>query len=224
MTVVKYGSVEVSQPVFDGELCAVETLGDGGALTDFRYGERSLRHLDIVKQRLARGWICDVEIQRADLDEVTLDSVRFEACTLLSGQWRRSRLSRAEFHGCRILGMTFAEHKWTDVVFSDCLIEYVTFDDVRTAGPVVFSNCRFREVSLGACRFAEGCMQGCELRDVEVSGGSFRGFDLRGSDLSTLRGAANLRGSTISLPQRAQIAEALVGEIDFCYAEDPDHG
>jgi hypothetical protein len=49
---------------------------------------------------------------------------------------------------------------------------------------------------------------------------TFRHFDLRGNDLSTLRGAANLSGAVITREQRQQLAEALVAELDLTYAAD----
>jgi uncharacterized protein YjbI with pentapeptide repeats len=224
MAVGKYGAVEADLPLLDGPLRDIDGFGDQQATVDFRYGGRPVRHLDIVSKRLARGEIIRIEAARCDFSDSSLDSVSFRDCTMLAGRWLDCSLSRVEFRHCRLMGLTISATKFANVIFEDCLIEYVTFDDVRSAGAVVFDNCRFRETSLVNCELSRGCLRGCDLRDVELSGGRFRGFDLRGSDLSALRGAGNLRGATVSPAQRAQIAEALVSEVELRYQEDIDPG
>jgi hypothetical protein len=57
---------------------------------------------------------------------------------------------------------------------------------------------------------------------VEFVGGSYSNFDLRGNDLSMVRGAANLRGAIVSRSQRQELAEALVSELELNYVDGPE--
>jgi uncharacterized protein YjbI with pentapeptide repeats len=216
----RYGLVEVVEPDLDDELRQVSELGQRGPLADFAYADRSLRQLDLTDRRLARGRVVRVEIQRAEFTEVVFDSISFDRCAVLAGRWQDCTLTRVEFRDCKMIGAMVSQQKWANVVFRACVIEYSTLDAVRASGPVVFVDCRLREVTFSDCRLPRGHMRGCELDAVEFVGGDYRDFDLRGNDLSTLRGAASLGGAVITPAQRQELAEALVAEIDLNYVED----
>jgi hypothetical protein len=62
--------------------------------------------------------------------------------------------------------------------------------------------------------------EACDLRLTEFDGGTYRGLDLRGNDLSQLRGIASLRQVIIDRAQTLQLAEALGDELDVTYGED----
>jgi uncharacterized protein YjbI with pentapeptide repeats len=207
-------------PDLDDVLVEVDELGREEQLTDFVYSDRSLRQLDLAGRRLARGRVRGVEVERVDFDTAAFESLSVERCALLSGRGQGGSLSRVQFRDCKIMGVSISDQKWANVVFHGCVVEYVTLDAIRATGPVVFVNCRLREVTLTNCHMPRGHMRKCELDAVEIAGGDFRHFDLRGNDLSTLRGAANLSGAVITREQRQQLAEALVAELDLTYAAD----
>lgn len=117
MKTTRFGRVDVVLPDLDDDLSPVEHLGGRGPLADFEYLGTSVRQIDVEDRRLARGWIRDLEAQRAEFADVTLESVLFERCSLLSAQWTRCNLSRVVFRDCRLVGATFDEHKWANVIF-----------------------------------------------------------------------------------------------------------
>lgn len=189
-------------------------------MADFEYLGTSVRQIDVEDRRLARGRIRDLEAQRAEFADVTLESVLFERCSLLSAQWTRCNLSRVVFRDCRLVGATFDEHKWANVIFQGCVVEYVTLDTIRAIGPIAFVETKLRDVTFTGCDLGRGHMSGCELQDVEFVGGNYSDFDLRGNDLSTVRGADNLRGVIVSRSQRQELAEALVSQLELTYMDD----
>ncbi|MEU0841385.1 hypothetical protein ABZ370_18195 [Streptomyces sp. NPDC005962] len=60
------------------------------------------------------------------------------------------------------------------------------------------------------------------MRLTEFDGGTYRGLDLRGNDLSRLRGLAFLKRIVIDQAQTLQLAEALAAELDIAFGEDLD--
>ncbi|MEV6946003.1 hypothetical protein AB0N07_29250 [Streptomyces sp. NPDC051172] len=62
----------------------------------------------------------------------------------------------------------------------------------------------------------------CDLRLTEFDGGKNRGLDLRGNDISQLRGLASLKQIVIDHAQTLQLAEALAAELDVTFGEDLD--
>ncbi|GGT34536.1 hypothetical protein GCM10014713_30170 [Streptomyces purpureus] len=60
----------------------------------------------------------------------------------------------------------------------------------------------------------------CTLRLTEFGAGRYRNTDLRENDLSALRGVANLAKVRIDHSQQADLAEALVGELDIVLGDD----
>jgi hypothetical protein len=69
-----------------------------------------------------------------------------------------------------------------------------TFDTIQASAPIVFTGTRFKDVTFRRPEFSGGRMSGCTLDSVEFDGGTYTDFDLRGNDLSTIRGGR--------LPQR----------------------
>ncbi|MER5807562.1 hypothetical protein ABT143_05105 [Streptomyces sp. NPDC002033] len=60
----------------------------------------------------------------------------------------------------------------------------------------------------------------CTLRLTEFGAGRYGDADLRGNDLSSIRGVANLSKIRITPAQRADLAQALVADLDIDVSDD----
>jgi hypothetical protein len=222
METEKYGRAQVLKPHVDlAELRQVDSLDGDGTVSDFDYGQRHVRYLAVAEQALLGGRISKIEADRATFDQVSLQSVLIVDCVLGSSDWIDCALSRVVFRSCKILGANFVDNKWASVVFEDCRIEYATFDLIHTSSPAVFVDTRFKDVTFRRTELQGGHVARCTLDNVEFDGGVYTDCDFRTTDLSTVRGAGNLNGVLIDPPQRLEIAEALVSELDLHY---PDSG
>jgi len=218
--IVTYGRAQVVLPYVEDDLRPVDDLQAKDPLSGYLYADREIRHLSAAASRLSNGRVRNIEAQRVTFTRVRLESVWIERCLFASAEWDECDLSRIVFRNCKILGARFTGNRWANVVFDGCRIDYATFDAVRATAPVVFTNTRFTDVTFDGCVFPGGHMSRCDLEAVTFVGGRYDEFDLRGNDLSTIRGAANLDGVVISRAQRQELAEALVAELDLHCLDD----
>lgn len=223
METEKYGRAQVVKPHVDlSELHPVDSLEGDGTISEFDYGRQHLRDLAVAEQTLLAGRISELVADRVTFDTVSLQSVQITGCQLSSSDWNDCSLNRVVFRDCKLLGSNFVDNKWASVVFDNCRIEYATFDSVVASSPVVFVGTRLKEVTFRRTEFPGGHMARCTLEDVEFDGGVYMDFDLRTTDLSTIRGAGNLRGVLVDRVQRLELAEALVSELDLHYPDGED--
>ncbi|WP_372407155.1 pentapeptide repeat-containing protein [Streptomyces luteireticuli] len=222
----KVRRVSVTLPALDEPglyLSNVTSLEGGrGRVTEFQYADQDLRELDLADTHLLDGRIQRVQTQRAKLHEVRADSVQFSDCDLSSLKWSDSKLSRVTFSNCKLMGALFEEVALENVLFENCKFDYATLDRVRASGPVIFSKCTLRETTIRASDFSSVVFEACDLRLAEFEGGKYRDCDLRGNDLTTVRGAVALKKILIDRAQVAQLAEALATELEVTYGEDLD--
>ncbi|MGI5341297.1 pentapeptide repeat-containing protein [Streptomyces sp. CA-181903] len=222
----KVRRVSVSLPALDEPglyLSNVQSLESGrGRVAEFQYADIDLRELDLADTHLLDGRIQRMRTQRAKLHEVRVDSVQFTDCDLSALKWSDSKLSRVTFSNCKLMGALLEEVTLDNVLFENCKFDYATLDRVRATGPVIFAKCTLRETTLRACDLTSVAFASCDLRLTEVEGGKYRDCDLRGNDLSTLRGAAALKKIIIDRAQVAQLAEALATELEITYGDDLD--
>ncbi|MFE0192597.1 pentapeptide repeat-containing protein [Streptomyces sp. NPDC058989] len=219
-----YGSRTVTLPGLDEPGVYLSTLSTleapRGVLQDFRYGDSSLRDLDLTDTKLVTGRIHGLTAARARFDELRLNSVDFDHADLGMLQWTGSKLSRVSFRNCKLMGAQFDGLALDDVLFENCKLDYATFTQVRATGSVVFSKCSLAEVVFEGCDLSQAVIDDCVLRATEFSRGRYQGFDLRGNDLSTIRGAANLSKIVIGHAQQPGLADALISELDVTFKED----
>ncbi|AKG41412.1 pentapeptide repeats family protein [Streptomyces xiamenensis] len=194
--------------------------GGRGRVAEFHYADADLRDLDLADTHLMDGRITGLKAQRTRLEKLRVDSVEFTGCDLSSPRWTDSRISRAVFRDCKLMGATFEDVTLDNVLFEHCKLDYST--RVRATGPVIFSKCSLRETTLAAVDLGAALIDDCDLRLTEFDGGKYRGLDLRGNDLSQLRGLASLKQIVIDQAQTLQLAEALAAELDLTFSEDLD--
>jgi uncharacterized protein YjbI with pentapeptide repeats len=221
-----FGRLDVILPGLDEPgvyLSNVTSLEGGrGTVQDFHYAEAQLRGLDLSNAQLAFGRVTGLRAQRTRFHDVRVDSVEFDSDDFGPMQWSDSKLSRAVFRNCKIMGAALSGLVLENVLFDNCKLDYATFNDIRAAGPLVFSKCALSEATFTNCDLSRTVLNDCTLRLTEFTRGKYQDCDLRGNDLSTLRGVAELRKVIIDRPQQTQLAEALVAELDVTYGEDLD--
>ncbi|MEW2618936.1 pentapeptide repeat-containing protein [Streptomyces sp. NPDC048106] len=196
--------------------------GGRGRVTDFHYGDIDLRALELADTHLVSGRVTGLRTQRTRLEELRIDSVEFTGCDLASLHWSGSRVTRTVFRDCKLMGAMLEDVTLGDVLFDNCKLDYSTLTRVRAVGPVIFSRCSLREAAIDAADLSTAVFDDCDLRLTEFSGGKYRGLDLRGNDLSQLRGLASLKQVIIDRGQTLQLAEALSAELDITYGEELD--
>ncbi len=132
----------------------------------------------------------------------------------------RGKLSRTRFDGCRLLGARFENVAMDHVVFSDCRLDYALLERVRATGPVLFVRCSLREAEFRGCDLARSLFDDCDLGLTDFGPGGYRGCDLRGNDLSGIRGAHHLSRVVIDRAQLIQLAEALAADLEVSFGDD----
>ncbi|MEW1723700.1 pentapeptide repeat-containing protein [Streptomyces sp. NPDC093109] len=196
--------------------------GGRGRITEFHYADADLRELDLADTQMMDGRVTGLKAQRTRFDALRVDSVEFSGCDLASLHRSNSRISRAVFRGCKLMGAVLEDLTLENVLFENCKLDYGALIRVRAAGAVIFSKCSLRETTLTGTDLSAALLDGCDLRLTEFGSGKYRGLDLRGNDLSRLRGIASLKQVTIDRTQAPQLAEALAVELDVTYGEDLD--
>ncbi|GGQ33444.1 pentapeptide repeat-containing protein [Streptosporangium pseudovulgare] len=200
----------------DAGLNDVDSLeGEHGELRDFRYADAGLRELPLSGVRLMDGRVTGLTTQRARLDDLTVYSVAFSGCDLSGLRWADSRLSRVAFTDCTMLGSAWEQVMLDDVVFERCRLDYAAFIRLRAAGSVIFTGCSLHEARFGGCDLSGAAFEECDLRLTEFDGGTYRGCDLRGNDLASLRGVGALKKVIVDRSQLPGLAQAFAADLEI---------
>ncbi|MFE2722469.1 pentapeptide repeat-containing protein [Kitasatospora sp. NPDC059327] len=217
-----FGRVRVTLPgLADGYLSNVTSLENSrGTVQDFRYADADLRDLDLAHAQLITGRIGNLRAARVRLEDVRADSVEFDGCDLGSAQWVDSKLSRVVFRNCKIMGANLSGLTLDNVIFESCRLDYSAFEQVRAAGPVAFSRCVLSEATFTGCDLTRAVLEDCTLRAAEFGRGTYKDVDLRGNELSGIRGAANLARVIIDRAQEADLGQALTAELAVTWGDD----
>ncbi|MFJ8230314.1 pentapeptide repeat-containing protein [Streptomyces sp. NPDC094448] len=186
-----------------------------GAVQDFTYRDVELRTLALMGIQLVTGRICNVRAKHVELDALNLHGVEITNSDLGSARWSGSKLTRVHFRDCKIMGAAMDGMVLNDVLFEKCRFDYAGFGNVRVGGPVAFAGCAFTEAVFTDCDLSGAVFSDCGLRLTEFGGGRYQDTDLRGNDLSQIRGAANLARVRIETGQQTDLAKALVHELDM---------
>ncbi|MFJ9949467.1 pentapeptide repeat-containing protein [Kitasatospora sp. NPDC091207] len=217
-----FGRVRVTLPdLADGYLLNVTTLENSrGTVQDFQYADADLRDLDLAHARLITGRIGNLRAARVRLEDVRADSVEFDGCDLGSAQWADGKLSRVVFRNCKIMGANLSGLTLDNVIFENCRLDYSSFEQVRATGPVAFSRCVLSETTFTGCDLTRAILEDCTLRATEFGRGTYKDVDLRGNELSGVRGVANLARVIIDHAQQADLGQALAAELAVTWGED----
>ncbi|GAA3034088.1 hypothetical protein GCM10020229_51920 [Kitasatospora albolonga] len=221
-----FGRVTVTLPSLNEPglyLSNVQTLDSAqGIVQDFQYGDADLRDLDLTDISLLTGRVTGMRADRVQLHKVRLSSVEFDSCDLGSARISDAKLSRVVFRNCKIMGAQLSGVTLDNVLFENCKLDYSTFEQVRATGPLAFSKCILTEAAFTGSDLSRAVLDACTLRLTDFGRGKYQDLDLRGSDLSTVRGAAHLGKVIIDRAQQAELADALIAELDVTFADTLD--
>jgi uncharacterized protein YjbI with pentapeptide repeats len=112
--------------------------------------------------------------------------------------WANRRVARAsvlrtELHTVRLTGADLAESTFRDVRFIGCRLDLAAAR-LSKFERVVFSDCRLEELDLYGSQLTDVLFERCVLREATLSEVRSERVELRGCDLTGLRGAEALRG------------------------------
>lgn len=218
---VRETSAELPDLPEEAELARVESLdAEGGLVWRFELIGTRYRALDLSGMRLLDGRVRSVHAESARVNGLDARSVELANCELGGLQWTGGKLSRTRFDGCKLLGARFENVTLDNVVFSDCLLDYAMMTRIRATGPVLFVRCSLREAEFRGCNLAHCLFDDCNLGLTDFGPGGYRGLDLRGNDLSGIRGAHHLRRVVLDRGQLLQLAEALAADLEVGFGDD----
>ncbi|OII65511.1 hypothetical protein BJP40_01000 [Streptomyces sp. CC53] len=224
MSTRTFGTATVTTPDLDEPglyLTRVDTLDNPrGAVQDFAFGDADLRSLELADTQLVTGRIHGVRAQRVEFESLNLHGVEITGSDLGAARWSESKLTRVVIRDTRLLGATLDGLVLDDVLFENCKLDYTTFAKVRATGPVAFAGCVLTEAMFTDCDLSAVAFSECTLRLTEFGPGRYRDTDLRGNDLSTVRGVANLAKVRIDTSQQHDLIQALVNELDITVGDD----
>ena len=218
---VRATSAELPGVPDEAELARVESLDAGsGLVSRFALTGARYRALELKGLRLLDGRVRSVHAETARVTGLDARSVEFTGCELGGLQWAGGKLSRTRFDDCKLLGARLENVTLEHVVFSGCRLDYAALSRVRVAGPVLFVRCSLREAEFRGCDLARALFDDCDLGLADFGPGSYRGLDLRGNDLSGIRGAHHLGRVVIDRAQLLQLAEALAADLQVSFGDD----
>jgi uncharacterized protein YjbI with pentapeptide repeats len=124
----------------------------------------------------------------------------------------RASLLRVELHTARLTGADLAESSFRDVRFVGCRLDLAAarFSKLER---VVFSDCRLEELDLQGSQLKDVLFERCVLREATFSGIKAERVELRGCDLTGLRGAEALRGMRMSWNDVLENAPLFAGVV-----------
>jgi uncharacterized protein YjbI with pentapeptide repeats len=150
-----------------------------------------------------------VAMQRAALRMLRLVDVRFEACDLAESICEQISVSRAEFLGCRLIGLQATDGRIEDMLMKGCNAAHAQF------WGSVFKRARFENCNLSEANFQGADLTGvffdkCDLRGASLAGAKLVGADLRSSQIDSARaGIKELQGAIVNAEQAISIARLL---------------
>ena len=126
------------------------------------------------------------------LDDVV--DARIAHADFSNQRFLRSSIRRLELHLCRLTGVELAEATWSDVVLTECRVDFGGFRHAKLTR-VVFRDCRLEEADFGAATLTDVVFERCELRRASFAGCRTERVELSGCTLLELVGVDSLRGA-----------------------------
>jgi uncharacterized protein YjbI with pentapeptide repeats len=158
-------------------------------LVDEQLSLEATSALTIEDSRLER-----VDLGQSRLPGLTISDTELIGCNLANVRIRGGSMRRCIVRGCRLTGLSWTEGRFQDVHFEGCRVDLATFAATRfdrvTFDDCVMTQCDLQGIGADSLRFLA-----CAMADSDVTGARLRRTELRGCDLSQLRGLASLRGA-----------------------------
>ncbi len=160
-------------------------------------------------------------LARANLTRTKIVCSWLTSADLSSASFRHVTLDRCVLTGCTLIGARFDTVAFNNVIFENCRLDYATFHNIKTPGPVGFVGCSLAEATFSGSSLTAAIFDGCKLSGLDIDRCDLYGADLRGNDLTGLTSATALRGATISESQVAALAGLLLSELSITVATTP---
>jgi fluoroquinolone resistance protein len=141
------------------------------------------------------------------------DSV-FERCDLSAAVLDHAALTRVEFDDCRLSGADLSAARLVDVVFRECRLVDISLR-MASGHRVRFDHCDLGGADLYASQLPGARFFDSNLTGAELSQAKLTEARLHGSRFDSLRGAAALRGTTISSAQIVPVALQLLAVLEI---------
>lgn len=224
MSTRTFGTATITLPDLDEPglyLTGIDTLDNPRcAVQDFAFGDADLRSLDLSDTRLVTGRIHGVRAQHVGFENLNLHGVEITGSELHAVRWKESKLTRVVIRDTKLLGAALNGLVLDHVLFENCRLDYATFAKVRATGPVAFAGCVLTEATFTDCDLSDVVFSECGLRLTAFGPGRYRDTDLRGNDLSTVRGITHLTRVRIGPGQQHDLIQALVTELGITVGGD----
>jgi uncharacterized protein YjbI with pentapeptide repeats len=150
----------------------------------------------------------------AQLPRARLSDTVFERCDLSAAVLSQATLTRVEFADCRLSGADLSGARLQDVLFSECRLVDVNLR-MAAGARVRFDGCNLAGAGLYAAQLPGACLFDSDLTGAELSRANLVGGRLHGSALGALKGAAALRGTTVSSAQVMAVALQVLGVLEI---------
>lgn len=185
-------------------------VGDELELSDYSVQGRDssvVRRLDIEGCKLNNLQLAVARLDKLQLSDSSLSHI--EAAGMHAP---KAALLRVVTSNSRLTGADFGAAS-----FEDCMFENVKFDEggLRFAifKRVRFENCVLRNTDFSSAKLLNVSFVGCDFEGANFDNASCKLVDLRGEDLSNIKGGLGLKGATISSEQLIQLAPRLAAGV-----------
>lgn len=185
-------------------------------IDDVREGER-FSGIDLSGRALPGIRFSECELLDVSLNETDLRGSRFleSRITRLDAPvfkaplsvWRDSVLEKS-----RIGSGELFQSSWHSVRISHCKLGYLNLRDSELFD-VEFNDCAIDELDLTEAKAVRIAFVNTTVQTLDVERSTLKHFDLRGAELSQIRGIESLKGITISELQLAELAPILAAHL-----------
>ena len=165
--------------------------------------------LEISGCRLSSACFSCAQLVRARLSDTVL-----ERCDLSAAVLSQAALTRVEFDDCRLSGADLSCARLQDVLFRECRLVDANLR-MAVGARVRFEGCNLAGADLYAAQLPGACFFDSDLTGAELSQANLVGGRLHGSALGALKGAAALRGTTVSSAQVMAVALQVLGVLEI---------
>jgi uncharacterized protein YjbI with pentapeptide repeats len=206
--------LSVKTPILPPELPSggIEELIDHSEVESLHIDHATLTGVTAKGVTLETSHLSHTELSSCTLKRAQITDVRFESCLLFGTNMDGAGMKRVEVRQGVASGL----------VLSDALLEDVVLKGVKL-NLTNWRVAKLRRVRFEDCDLTEADFQGAELRMVEFSGCNLgraeftnckmSDVDLRGSDISTIKGITGLKGATIDPVQLMTISQPMAVEL-----------
>lgn len=162
----------------------------------------------------------DVAFTGAHLHRCALTDVRLVGCDLSGAFVGESQWLRVELRNCRMAGFVVSQSRLRHVRFTEAKIDGGDFRLV-SAENLAFVDCALADADFYEANLTRVSFEQCDLRRAHFAGVTAHELRLHGSDVEGVRGAASLKGTSITAAQVHPLALSLFAELGISIDLDP---